>query len=329
VLLHGPDRGLIRERTDTLIRAVAGNPNDPFRVVELGLDDVRREPARLVDEAAALAFGGGRRVVIIRDASDRITEAVEALLQSTTASALVVLDGGDLPKRSTLRSAVEAAANAVLIGCYPEDSGELSETIRRALAAEGFSITEGALDALAAGIGPDRALVRVELEKLATYMGGGKTDRPAAIGLDDVLAVTGDGTTVSLNALAYGVCGGEVGALDRDIAAAWAQGLDAIAILRVLGQHLERLLQARTSVSQGRTPSQAMEGLRPAVIFKLQPAFRRQLEAWDEARLATALALVTAAEIDCKSTGMPQRLVCGRVLFRIAAAASARNQPSV
>ena len=35
VLLYGDDAGLIRERAETLVRAVAGTLEDPFRVADL------------------------------------------------------------------------------------------------------------------------------------------------------------------------------------------------------------------------------------------------------------------------------------------------------
>jgi DNA polymerase-3 subunit delta len=40
VLLYGPDAGLVRERADGLVRGVAGDVGDPFRVAELSPDEV-------------------------------------------------------------------------------------------------------------------------------------------------------------------------------------------------------------------------------------------------------------------------------------------------
>ena len=44
---------------------------------------------------------------------------------------------------------------------------------------------------------------------------------------------------------------------------------------------------------------------------------RRQVEGWPTGRLATALDLLLDAELDCKSTGMPDRTISGRVLLQI------------
>ena len=90
-LIYGPDAGLIRERLNTMTKAIAGSVDDPFRVSEFGADVLGDDPARLGDEAAALTFTGGRRVVRIRDAGDTIVPLFEAFLENPLGDALVVV----------------------------------------------------------------------------------------------------------------------------------------------------------------------------------------------------------------------------------------------
>ena len=45
VLLYGPDHGLVRERADRLVSAVAGDANDPFRIAELSADAMKDDTA--------------------------------------------------------------------------------------------------------------------------------------------------------------------------------------------------------------------------------------------------------------------------------------------
>src|SRR5262249_48069801 len=72
VLLFGPDAGLVSERADTVARTICPDPRDPFRVADLSAAAVAADPARLADEAAQMSLIGGRRVVRVRDAGDRL-----------------------------------------------------------------------------------------------------------------------------------------------------------------------------------------------------------------------------------------------------------------
>ena len=91
--------------------------NDPFRIAELTPARLKEDPARLADEAAAIALTGGRRAVVVRDASDGVTGAVSGFLADPKGDALVVLEGGELGPRSSLRKLFEGADNAAALVC--------------------------------------------------------------------------------------------------------------------------------------------------------------------------------------------------------------------
>lgn len=317
-LVFGPDQGLVRERVQRLITAIAGAPADPFVLVELPAAALKSEPARLADEAAQRALTGARRVIRIRDAADAVTEACTRALAAPADGALIVIEAGDLPKRSSLRRLFEDARQAYAIACYEDDEASLGALIEATLADERMTASADARALLLSLLGANRALTRSELAKLVLYRGA-----PGEIGADDVLAVVGDASAISLGAVALAACGGDAAALDRAQAAAQAEGLAPVALLRATAQHLLRLLRANELVASGRTPKQAMLALRPPVIFRFEAAFARQMRAWSRPRLARALDLITAAEFACKTTGAPAPLLCGRALMQIAAAARA------
>jgi len=187
VLVYGPDRGLVRERADLLARTVVAEADDPFRVADLSGAAINDDPARLNDEAAALALGGGRRLVRVRDAADAVAKIFDAFLDGPGGDALVVVEAGDLGPRSALRRVFEGAANAAALPCYADDARTLRQVINETLGRHGQTATPEALEYLAANLGSDRQVTRNELEKLALYKG-----EPGTVELDDVLACVGD-----------------------------------------------------------------------------------------------------------------------------------------
>ncbi len=321
VLVYGPDQGLVRERGDALVVAISEDPADPFRVVELTVGVIKNDPACLADEAAALSFVGGRRVVRIRDAGDNITEAFKTLLSTTTCEALVVVEAGQLTPRSSLRRLFEGAANAAAVACYVDSGAVLSQVISETLTKHGLAVTPEANAFLAANLGSDRAVTRSELEKLALYMGGAGT-----VKIEDAAAAVGDNGIMSIDSTIYAACSGDPRTLDRSLARAFAEGIQPVTMLRAAARHLQRLHLARTLIDMGRSSDQAMMALKPPVFQGLKDRFRDQTRRWDGNRLAIALEIVTDAELDCKTTGTPVDAVCSRALMRIAQAArSARG----
>ena len=141
MLLHGANAGLVRERADALARAVVPDLKDAFRITELSGETLKRDPARLADEAAAISMFGGRRVVRVRDAADALAQLFETFLGSDSGDTLVVIEAGELSKASNLRKLFEGARNAAGIECADDSASDTARLIEESLAAQGWKIT--------------------------------------------------------------------------------------------------------------------------------------------------------------------------------------------
>ncbi len=310
---YGPDAGAVRERGQGLVAAAARDPRDPFVVVEVAADRLKKDPPLLADEVAALSPTGERRVIRVREAGDEIAAALDLALQATSGG-LVVIEAGDLAKRSALRKLAEAHPRAVALPCYADEGAGLESLIDSVLAGHGLKADADAKAYLVANLGGDRIMSRSELEKLALYARG--QDR---IRLDDVLACVGDSASLSLDELALAVGAGDLPALDTALERAWMEGQSPVTVVRAVSRHFLRLHLAAGHIARGVSAEQAVAGLKPPVFFKQKDAFVRQLQNWPGDRLAEALRLLDEAEIDCKSSGVPAAAACGRMLLRLAA----------
>ena len=316
ILLHGDDHGLIRERAIEAARAAAGTLDDPFRVAILG----REQHDRLEEEATALSFSGGRRVVWVRDGQDGLHAVIARLLAAKPAmSALVLIEAAALPARAKLRTLLEAAPDAAVIACYAEEGRALEASIARMLEAERIGIDPDALTWLTSRLGADRAASRGEVEKLALYAGEG-----GRITLDDVQAVTGDAAGASLEDAAFAATAGDRAAADLAIERALSEGLSPIALARALLSHLHRLRQVLLLVEAGASSSDAMRGLRPPIFFKRTGEFTRALSLWSSASLFEAAVETNRLELACKRTGAPDLVLARRHVAMLAGRAAAR-----
>ena len=313
VLLYGPDAGLIRERMNGLTRSVAGSIDDPFHVTEFLADVLRNDPARLRDEAAALSFGGGRRVVRIRDAADTVAEIFTRFLEDPVGDALVVVTSDDLGPRSKLRATFEKADVAAALPCYTDSSQTLEGLIRATLRGAELTITTDALAWLVDRLGSDRDLTRRELEKLVLYMGA-----PGAITEEDVVACIGDTAALGADELIFAVGNGDQVTIQRIYARMMAEGTSPISALSAVARHIMRLHETRGRLTEGKTMDQAAAMLRPPVFFKFRGQFYAQAKKWTEPLLARALEIVAEAEIAAKSTDMPAEAVIERAFMQLA-----------
>jgi DNA polymerase III subunit delta len=329
VLLYGPDAGLVRERADGLVRGVAGDVGDPFRVAELSPDEVAKEPARLFDEAAAIAMTGGRRAVRLRDPGDGLSDLLGRFLDDPPGDGLVVLEAGDLPPRSRLRKLFEAADRAAALPCYRDEGRELDALIQDMARRAGYRISREAAAYLAVNLGGDRLLTRREMEKLLLYMGpggGGTGDSGAGaasgrnneITLADVLACVGDSADRTLDDLVFALGDRNLPEIERALIRVFQEGVSWVSPLRAAARHFERLHRVAGSLRRGVPVESAVARLRPPVFWKHRPQFQRQIKNWSPEQLAAVLSRLMEAELDGKRGRAPGEVVCAHAFFAIA-----------
>lgn len=316
-LIYGPDSGLIRERAQKLMRSVAGDASDPFRVAELTAGQVKEQPSLLADEMAALSLIGGRRAVRLRGAGNAEAKALAMVLDANSGDSVLVVEAGELGPRDALRSLFEKHKHAVAVACYGDEGQGLDSLIRGILGREGHEPEPDAAAMLGGMLGTDRGLTRQELEKLALYKGKGG----GPVTLADVRACIGDDAPLAREDVALAAGSGDQQALDRALSRCLAMGESPIAILRAVQRHFDRLHRLALKVQAGNSIEQVMRSARPPIFFKHQAIIRSQLQLWRPAGLAGALGLLTEAELACKTTGNPDVAMCGRALLRIAHAA--------
>jgi DNA polymerase III subunit delta len=319
VLLYGPDTGLVRERADTLARSVCPELKDPFRVADLSGSGLAADPARLADEAAQLSLIGGRRVIRVQDATDRLTRLFAEFLDAAPGDGFVVVEAGELPASSSLRRVFDTSPRAVAIGCYPDVPRDRATLIRDTLRAHRITASSDATQYLVEHLGNNRLLTRAELEKLALYAGDG-----SYIELDDVRLSIGDSAALAAEDAVMAAAEGNTARVDRVVDRVLQEGESAVSVLRVMLRHLQRLHVLAARVAAGATVTEVVRTTRPPIFYKQEDSFKRQLGLWNEMELSVKLDYLAQAELHMKLTGLPADTICRQALLAVAQAARSR-----
>ena len=321
ILLYGPDAGLVRERGRSLLTSALGEAlKDPFRFVELTPSQIKESAAHLVDEANAMALTGGRRAVLLRDASDGLSSTFQTLFEGQDSDTLVVVEAGDLGPRSSLRKLFEGSDRAAAVPCYLDEGAALDRVVDETVKGAGYSLARDAKDWLISHLGGDRGLTRQELGKLVAFKG----EDNSQITLEDVLACVGDSADLGLDDLSLSIADGDRAMADRVYSRLTGEGTHPIQILTAVSRHFMRLHQARAHMDNGSPADQALGSLRPPVFFKIKGRMQAQVNRWSMDRLDRAIGLLNQAEIQAKSTDMPVEALVNRAVLQLCAAAGRR-----
>jgi DNA polymerase III subunit delta len=319
-LLYGPDEAGSRALAARLGSAMGADAER----IDLTSAQLKGDPARLADEAAAISLFGGRRWIRLDPASDDAAEAIDALLQAAAAGNPVAAIAGALRKDAKLVKLAEASPHALVHASYlPEarDAGPLVAELGREL---GLQIAPDVAGRIFAAGNADRSLIARELEKYALFLDAAPERlRPLTHdALDALGAATEEG---DLSALANAVFSGDPGKAGAELARLGSEGLEGVPVLRALGRRAHQLVQLRAAMAQGESIDRVMQTAGKAIFWKEQPIVRAQLQRWTPDALATALGRMGEAERQVKASGYPGHALVEEEVLAIARHAARRR----
>jgi len=313
VLVFGPDAGLVRERTEALVRASVDDPKDPFQLARLDGDELAGEPTRLVEEANTIPLFGGRRAVWVKAGSRNFAPAVEALIAAAPPECRVVIEAGDLRRNAPLRALCERAKNAVTLPCYADAERDLLRLIDDEMRQAGLAIAPEARAALVPLLGGDRLASRQEIHKLALFARG-----KARVELDDVVAVVADASTLGLDDLVDAAFAGRTAELEVQFGKARTAGTAAGTILSAALRQAAQLHRARLAVEQGASLDEAAGGIQPFVHFSRKAAVEAALKGWTSARLERVMTQLADATLEARRQTAMAEVIAQRTLLALA-----------
>jgi len=325
VLIYGPDHGLVAERGRAFAEKTGLPLDDPFSVVRLDAGEAERDSGRLLDEARTVPMFSDRRLLWLRNAGAQkgLADDVKALLAEPPRDAIVLIEAGDLRKGAPLRTAVEAAADAMALPCYADGGRDLDALIDRELGRAGMTMTLDARQALRRNLGGDRLASVGEIEKLALYAHGA-----GEITLDDVLALAGDVSGQSFDDVVDAVLEGRIADFDSSFTRQCQAGGHPFLALSGAMRQFQALHAMRGALDAGgRNAASVVATQRPPVFFARRKVMEKALERWNGPALERALARLQGAVLQTRRRPDLQEPAARQALLAIAveSARLARN----
>lgn len=314
LLIYGADPVRVAGRRKEVVLSYAGeNAEADMRITRIGGDQLRGEPATLLDGLKAQGFFPGERVVIVESATDGGTKAIEAALSEwQPGDAHLVVTAGSLAPRSSLRKFFESSNQVACAAIYddPPDRTEIENILRKCGLRNVPQQTVAELITLVATMSPSE--LEQFFEKVALY----KHKDAEPLSLDDLWAVAPASIDADLDSAIDVIADGRANEVAPLLKKLRGQGIVSVRLCLMTLQHFRKLHAAATHQDGA---SIGLSQLRPPVNFKRKEPMMRQLRAWTVPRLERAIKQLVEADLTLRSSAVaPQDAMLERTFLRIA-----------
>ncbi|MCJ8323888.1 MAG: DNA polymerase III subunit delta [Rhizobiales bacterium] len=313
ILIYGPDRGLVAERTRALVKHFAGSLDDAFNISRMNGSDVTSDDSPLFDEYFSIPMFGGNKTLWLFDDGTQIQKPIKNLLDEKQDGNVVLIEGRDLKKTSALVKLCIKHKLAVSLPCYQDNMRDVSQLIQQILAADKLKISPDNLQYLQSLLGNDRALSRSEINKLALYCL--KQDK---VTFDDITqCLTGDAAKFSFDKLLDAVASGQAKAADHELSHFLATGSHPVMILAIIRNHFNMLHLAAAGMAAGKSADNMVQNMRPPVFFNRKNAIVSQVNRWNLRKTDMAQNLIAEADISARMTAALSKDILNRLVTRL------------
>ena len=295
---------------------VAGAVGADAERIDLGSADLKNDPARLLDEAAAISMFGGPRYILIERAGDEILSSVEALLEAEVAGNLVIIVAGDLKKSSKLLKLTADHDLAVAFASYVPDAGKGDQLVLERASGHGLIIQRDVARRIADGCGGNRSVIDQELAKYALYLDS-SPQAPRPLEHETVDAIGAGADEGDLSRLVDSVVNGDAQGVEAELVRLRSDGVDGISLIRAMLRRMLLLAKLRGEVEQGSSPSAVMTSSGKSLFWKEKPGVERQLTKWRSELIAKSISRLIEAERQVKASGGLGPVAADAELFAI------------
>lgn len=311
-LLHGPDEAGSRAMAKLLVSAMGADAER----IDLTGAELKADPARLSDEAAALSLFGGARYLLVDQAGDEVVPAVEALAEASTAGNPVILLAGTLKAASKLLKLALADKAALAFASFVPDAREADQLVLAAAREHGLHLRKDVARRIAEGSGGNRAVIDQELRKYALFADA-SPEAPKEIDHDAVDAVGADSESGDLSRLVDSVGGGDPAQLEAELMRLKSEGITGIPLIRAVLRRMALLARLRAEVDAGNSVAVVVASAGKAIFWKEKEVVAAQLSRWRSDLIARSVARLVEAERQVKAAGSAGPVAVDEELFAI------------
>jgi len=303
-LFHGPDEGRVQYLASLIAKSTRMNTE------AVNATSILSGEVHLQDRLQSVSLFGDQSLILIHEATDRLTKAIQNLSLEQEGNPFVILAGA-LTGKSSLKKHFEAHERLVSVACYVEDVQQRRQSLEHLLQMEGLRVESDTLTYLSQHLHGDFMQMKQEIVKLALYHGQERD----YLSLEDAQAVLAHEELIESEWLLEAILSRHQGKINGLLAQLAANQSPAVATIRGLTYQCLRLLHVRELVDESVPIDRAMSQCRPPFFFKQQPIVKRYLPKWDQTQLKHLLSALYQAEKQSKQYGSLSFAVFERLLL--------------
>ena len=223
------------------------------------------------------SFFDESKLILISRVSEKIVKLVNEILDRKINDVTIILNAGNLDKKSKLRSNFEKDKNLICMPFYKDDARTLMQLANNFFRNNKISISQEIVNLIIERSSGDRINLNNELNKISLFLLNKKK-----INIDDVMKLTNLAENYSIAELADNCLSKNIKKINKIFNENVFSVDDCILIVRTLLLKSKRLLEIKKMNSSNKSMEQIISNYKPPIFWKDKEIIKNQASKWSQ-----------------------------------------------
>lgn len=295
VLLYGDDNSSVMRKFKKIVDSFTAIG---YEVNDISLDSLRENETFLTEEFFSTSMFASNTIYTLRllERENSYTKYLENLFEKNDVSGVdnfLLVTAGGLEVSSSLRKYAEKSKLIACIGCYEEESKNISFLVNKKLKEYGFNFAYDVVEYIVDNVGNNALVVENEINKIDLYKGDDKN-----LTLEDVKNCVVDVSKASIEDFCNNFCMLDMGETFRNLDKLLRENVNVIVIIRSLVRYFLQLQKIRFLVDSGENVDTVLKNEK--IFWKQQNTMKLHLKKWNLQKINNFLEMLLNVEKNIK-----------------------------
>ena len=310
-LFHGINEGQKEEIIEKKFKPLFGE--NLFKYLE---NEIFSDIDNFYNQVLSKSFFEKNKLIIIKDASDKIKNEIELLKEKNLDDIKIILISNMLDKKSKLRNLFEKEKDLVSIAFYSDNNQTLSTITKTFFSKKNIPISQESINLIVSRANGDRKSLNNELSKIENFLKNKKK-----ITIEEIYILTNLSENYSINELVDNCLAKNKDKILYIINENNFSFEDTIIIIRTFLIKAKRLIKLNQNMRINKSIDQAILNFKPPIFWKDKELVKKQIKIWTLDKTYKLIDEINKIELNIKKNSINSL----KILFDFILATSKTN----
>ena len=269
ILFYGKNEGLKKKTIKDLIK------NEKGTIFNYEEKEIIDNQILFIENLLTRSLFETKKIIIIKRVTDKIINFIEEIKTKNLDDILIILEAGNLEKKSKLRTNFEKDKELACVAFYHDDNNTLANSASKFFSEKKIPISREILNLLVERCRGDRINLKNEISKIENFLIDKKT-----ISADEILKLTNLAENYSFSELADACLSKNKKKTLLIINENNFTSEDCVTIIRIFLNKAKRILILKKMEKENKSVEECLTSYRPAIFWKDKEVVRQQIKHW-------------------------------------------------